>query len=165
VNTEITKTKDTRSVRGWIFYDAACVACVRGRHRVGRLFESRGFEWLPLQTPGAGARLRVPESAFERRMHLLTAEGRVFDNADALGVLCRSVWWLWPLGMLLRLPGIRGLARRAYDWLARHRYCFGGACRVQPETRGRVGITDWAAAVAVPLSVVYAWAALKGGAS
>ena len=62
------------------------------------------------------------------RMHLLRADGRVFSGVDAFGVLCRSVWWLWPIGMLLLVPGLRDVARAAYDWFARNRYCIGGAC-------------------------------------
>ena len=34
---------------GWIFYDARCRACRLGRRWTGRLFESRGFRWVPLQ--------------------------------------------------------------------------------------------------------------------
>jgi len=101
-----------------------------GRNRSGRLFVSRGFRWVPLQTPGAAERLGVSETAFETRMHLLTADGEVRHNADAFGVLCRSVWWLWPLGMLLLVPGFRELGRFAYDTLARNRYCLGGKCRL-----------------------------------
>jgi alginate O-acetyltransferase complex protein AlgI len=151
VITEITKLADCKAPRGWIFYDATCVLCVRGRQRTGRLFESRGFEWLPLQTPGAAARLSVPESAFAFRMHLLTADGSVLHNADALGVLCRSVWWLWPLGFLLRMPGVRELGRLAYDWFAHNRYCIGGACSVDAKARSRVGLLDYTVAFLLPM--------------
>lgn len=130
MNTEITKQEDGQAARGWIFYDAECVACVASRNRTGRLFESRGFRWVPLQTPGAAERLGVNESAFDTRMHLLTGDGAVRHNADAFGVLCRSVWWLWPVGALLLVPGFRELGRLIYDWFARNRYCFGGRCRL-----------------------------------
>ena len=115
-------------VGGWIFYDAECALCVRAMRRVRRLFASREFEWVSLQTPGSAARLGVPFSAFQTRFHVLTADGHVFHNADALAVLCRSVWWLWPLGFVLSLPGFRNLGRLGYDWLARNRYCLGGHC-------------------------------------
>lgn len=122
------------ATRGWIFYDAGCVACVACRNRTGRLFESRGFRWVPLQTPGAAEWLGVSETAFATRMHLLSADGAVRHNADAFGVLCRSVCWLWPVGVLLLVPGFRELGQLTYEWIARNRHCFGGKCRV-PETR------------------------------
>lgn len=65
-------------------------------------------------------------------MHLLLADGRVFNNADAFGILCRSVWWLWPIGALLLVPGFRELGRLTYDWFARNRYRFGGTCAIAP---------------------------------
>lgn len=130
MNTEFTKYIDLNEVHGWIFYDAECVACVRGRTRLGRLFERRGFEWVPLQTPGSAARLGVDQIAFETRMHLLLPDGRVQTNSDAMGTLCRTVWWLWPWGVLLSIPGFRDLGRLIYNWFARRRYCFGGRCQL-----------------------------------
>jgi predicted DCC family thiol-disulfide oxidoreductase YuxK len=156
VNTEITKIEDTTMARGWIFYDAACALCARGRQGAGRLFESRGFEWVPLQSPGAAARLGVPESAFDIRMHLLMADRRVLHNADALSVLCRSVWWLWPLGFVLHVRGFRQLGRLAYEWIGRNRYCLGGACRVDPKAQSRVGFPDYAVALFLPLIAGFA---------
>ncbi|HUL51478.1 MAG TPA: DCC1-like thiol-disulfide oxidoreductase family protein [Candidatus Nitrosotalea sp.] len=148
MNTEI--TEKTVYAAGWIFYDAACAPCVNARQRAGRLFASRGFAWLPLQTPGSAARLRVSESDFARRMHLLLADGQVLYNADALAVLCRSVWWLWPLGAALRVPGFREIGRTTYDWLARNRHCVGGACAINVDQHGRVGLADWLATAAIP---------------
>jgi hypothetical protein len=100
--------------------------------------------------------LGVPESAFETRMHLLTADGRVLHNADALGMLCRSVWWLSPLGLLLLVPGFRELGRLAYDWFARNRYGVGGACPVDANARQQVGRVDWAVAFLLPLLAGFA---------
>lgn len=142
MNTEITENRDSQA-RGWIFFDDRCAVCVRWRLRVGRLFQSRGFDWVPLHTPGAAARLGVSDSAFEFRMHLLTNDGRVLNNADAFAALCRSVWWLWPIGALLLVPGIRELARMAYDWFARNRYRLGTACRTESNTCTLHELADW----------------------
>lgn len=139
------------AARGWIVYDADCALCVRAMQSVRRLFESRGFRWRPLQTPGSAALLGVQPSAFDTRMHVLTRNGAVFHNADALGVLCRSVWWLWPLGVVLLVPGFRGLGRVAYDWLARNRYCLGGLCDVSPITRTSACSADWIPAAERPV--------------
>lgn len=139
MNTDMTRIAGMTVEVGWIFYDQRCRWCRLGRQWTGRLFESRGFRWVPLQTPGAAARLGVPESDFDRRLHVLLPGGRVCDNADALGWLCRSVGWLWPVGALLTVPGFRDLGRMAYDFIARHRYCGAGGCWREAAVEGRGG--------------------------
>jgi predicted DCC family thiol-disulfide oxidoreductase YuxK len=49
---------------------------------------------------------------------------------DAWAVLFRSVWWLWPLGAALRIPGLHWVANLVYRWVARHRYALTGRCRL-----------------------------------
>jgi hypothetical protein len=49
---------------------------------------------------------------------------------NAWGALLRRVWWLWPLGVLLALPGFKAAARVLYHWIAKNRHCLGGACAI-----------------------------------
>lgn len=128
MNTDITNITGMTVDVGWIFYDARCRGCRLGRRLTGPVFSARGYRWVPLQTPGAASRLGIAEADFDLKMHLLDATGRVHHNADAFAVLCRSVWWLWPVGALLAVPGFREAGRRAYDFIARHRYCGTDAC-------------------------------------
>ena len=128
MNTETTG-KDAR-VRGWVFYDAECRFCVAGRKRWGGLFARRGFEWLPLQTPGTAVRLRVTDAQLLEEMWVQLADGRVASGVRAWGELMRSVWWLWPFGVLIGVPGINAIARAVYRWVARNRRCFGGSCKI-----------------------------------
>lgn len=118
------------SSRGWVFYDGECRFCVRGATRWGDLFARRGFSWLPLQTPGTTSRLGMTEAALREEMKLLHADGRVVGGVDAWAVLFRSIWWLWPLGALLGLPGVRWFGGVGYRWVARNRYCLGGNCKL-----------------------------------
>jgi len=124
VNTEITDNNAKKPV-GWIFFDAECRFCRATRQCCGAVFERRRYAWLPLQTPGAIARLRLSEAELLAEMKLLLADGRVLGGLAAWTVLLRSVWWLWPLGVLFGLPGIRWFSNLAYGWIARHRHCFG----------------------------------------
>ncbi len=114
---------------GWVFYDAACPLCVAGVRRIGGVFTRRGFVWEPLQTLDAAARLRTSPVEISGEMKLLLADGRVIGGADAWAELFRSVWWLCPLGWLMRLPSLRELSHAAYRWMGRNRYCIGGICR------------------------------------
>jgi len=130
VNAEITD-KDANGPAGWVFYDADCPLCVAGVRRIGGLFVRHGFVWEPLQGPDATARLGLSHSELLGEMKLLLAGGRVAGGADAWAELFRWVWWLRPLGWLMRLPGLHGLSHAAYRWLMRNRYCIGRMCRLR----------------------------------
>lgn len=131
VNSEITDNHVTTPA-GWIFFDAECRFCVAHRHRWGRIFEHRGFVWLPLQTPGIAERLGVTDSQLREEMWLRFADGRRCSGVNAWGALLRRVWWLWPLGFLLALPGFNAAGRSLYRWIAKHRHCLGGVCVISP---------------------------------
>jgi predicted DCC family thiol-disulfide oxidoreductase YuxK len=128
VNATRTARAEQGAGRGCVYFDAECPFCVRGVARWGRLFERAGFRWVPLQTPGAAARLDMSDMELRAEMKLLLPGGRVVGGVDAWAAMLRVVWWLWPLGALLAVPGIRGLGRAGYRWLARNRHCLGGSC-------------------------------------
>lgn len=126
MNTEITGNIAGKT-RGWIFYDGDCAFCVRAATRWGAVFARRGFRWLPMQTPGTAASLGLSEAAVRTEMTLRLADGRVRGGVEAWVILFRAVWWMWPLGGLIGLPGLRTLSGAVYRWIARHRYCISGA--------------------------------------
>jgi predicted DCC family thiol-disulfide oxidoreductase YuxK len=111
-----------------VCYDAACAFCVACKTRWGALFERRGFVWLPLQTPGTADRLGVNEQQLFAELWLQLADGRVVSGVNAWSTLMRSVWWLWPLGRLMALPGFNAIARVFYQWIAKHRHHLPGGC-------------------------------------
>jgi predicted DCC family thiol-disulfide oxidoreductase YuxK len=133
VNTEIT---EYRKVRGWIFYDTSCRFCTAVARRFLPLLAGRGFELLPLQTPGLADRLRLPESQLLSEMRVLRPDGKCFGGADALLEIARDFWWAWPLRQLGRVPAIRRIFRAGYGWIARNRNCAAGDCEVSPHYRG-----------------------------
>ena len=131
MNTEIPAT-DNASPAGWIYFDAGCRFCVAQQRRWGRILERRGLVWLPLQTPGAAEQLGITDDQLRSAMWLQLADGRTFSGVDAWSALLLGVWWLWPVGVLLQLPGFHAAGRMLYAWIARHRHCLGGACALPP---------------------------------
>ncbi len=119
------------ALRGEVFYDAGCGLCTRGVTRWGEVFVRRGFHWLPLQTPGTPTRTGASADELRAEMKLRFADGHVVGGAAAWAALFRSVWWLWPLGVLMGLPGISSLSAVVYRWIARNRYRVSGACALQ----------------------------------
>lgn len=118
----------TPAPRGEVFYDAGCGMCSRGATRWGGLFARRGFLWLPLQTPGTSERTGASADELRGEMKLRFADGRVVGGAGAWAVLFRSVWWLWPLGVLMGLPGFNTLSAAAYRRIARNRHAISEVC-------------------------------------
>lgn len=129
MNTEITD-QEAEKPAGWIYFDAECRFCVAHRHRWGQVFERRGFVWLPLQTPGAAERLGITDQELRAEMWLQRADGRKCGGVNAWALLLRRVWWLWPLGFVLALPGFDAAGRGFYRWIAKNRQCLGGACAI-----------------------------------
>jgi len=143
VNTE---TTDYSVTRGTLFYDAQCPLCRAALKCVGPIFARRRFHWLPLQSPGAVQRLGIPEAALLEEMKLQLPDGRVLGGIDSWIYLCRSVWWLGPLGLVLSVPGLHAVAQAAYRWIARNRYCLGGKCsrpRPVPRRRRKIPFLDF----------------------
>jgi predicted DCC family thiol-disulfide oxidoreductase YuxK len=128
-----TAKSERKGISGRVFYDAECPICRKGRRVWGEIFDRRGFVWLPLQTPGVVGLLGLSEAALLEEMKVQLPDGRVIGGIDSWVVLFRSVWWLWPIGTLLAVPGFHRLGQVCYCWIARNRYCFGGKCVARTE--------------------------------
>jgi len=133
MTTEITDTK-VANPAGSIYFDGKCQFCVAHRERWGSVFERRGFVWRPLQTPGTAERLGITEAQLQAEMWLQLADGRRFSGINAWSAVMRRVWWLWPFGVVLALPGFNAMGRALYRLIAKHRQCIGGACTTPRRT-------------------------------
>lgn len=127
MSTEITdKSKGCEVVaddRPIVLWDDHCNSCRRLKSLVDRRLECAGYRFESLW------RWRESRSGFSAdEMHLVFPDGRRLGGIDALLHLMRRVWWLMPVALLGRVPGIHGLMRWAYRWFAARRYRFGCAC-------------------------------------
>ncbi len=120
MNTEITKISDVKRFEGWVLYDDQCAVCTDLAARFAPVLRRRGLALAPL--PG--------EAKTEMRVEL--ADGRTFGGAHAVVFLAGRVWWAWPLVLLSKMPGAMPVLQRGYRWIAEHRHCVGGACKIAP---------------------------------
>jgi predicted DCC family thiol-disulfide oxidoreductase YuxK len=116
--------------RGWLFFDAECGFCTRIARWVAPILLRRGIGVAPLQDPRVGALLGLSRVELMREMRVLLADGTHVGGADAAVALAREVWWARPLVWLARIPGVMGVLRRVYRWVAEHRNCAGARCVV-----------------------------------
>jgi len=122
------------------------------RHAV--FLSHHGFATLPLQTPWVRELLEKDPKPLLAEMRLLTPGGTVFGGADALLEIARKFWWARAVRWIACYPGVKPILRKAYGWIARHRYCF-GECTITPARRntGRVGgFLKWAPFVGFPIA-------------
>ncbi len=117
-----------------IYYDGRCPICMASRRWVEALAWYGQKEFLDVNQAAHLAQL--PPAVRERamgQMHLRLPDGRVLGGFDAVVALLERMPLLWPLWLLLRLPGMTWLGGRVYSAVARHRYalsrCVGAVCR------------------------------------
>jgi hypothetical protein len=82
----------------------------------------------PLQDPRVRALLGLSQADLMREMRVVMADGTHNGGADAAVALARVIWWARPLVWLAKIPGMMGLMRRAYHWIAARRNCGAESC-------------------------------------
>jgi len=130
---------------GWILFDGECRFCIATVERFRRMFERRGFAFLPLQTPWVVERFGLDPTAPLEDMRVLTVSGADYGGAEAILFLARQCWWSRPFAWLGKLPLVHRIIVAAYGWVAARRGCVHrpggtGACEVrvaQPKAEER----------------------------
>ncbi len=102
---------------------AFCSSCVRWAHRwVRPTVAMVPWQWADL------AVLRVSEERCRSSVQWVSAPGVTKESAAAVAALLRTGRPPWPgVAGLLELPGLRGAADAAYQWVAANRHRLPGA--------------------------------------
>jgi predicted DCC family thiol-disulfide oxidoreductase YuxK len=127
LTSEFTEVKG-RHARGWLFFDAECKFCTRIVRWLAPILERRGLAVAPLQDPRVGVLLGLSHFELMREMRFLLSDGRQFGGADAAVALAREIWWAHPLVWVAQFPGMMGLLRNGYRWIATRRRCAATVC-------------------------------------
>lgn len=131
-----------RPARIAIIYDDACPLCTFQMRLLTWLDLGNRLCFIPLSSPEVAARApQLKREDLSAAMHALTPQGEVHRGSRAIRYLSARVVLLWPLWVLLWIPGVIFLAEIFYRLVSRNRYLlskiFGckGACEVLPERR------------------------------
>ncbi len=128
MHTEITDTSDITT--GVIYYDGSCRLCVGMVERFAEVLGRYGWRFRALQELGTAARLGIDEEVLLEEVRVLLPDGRVLGGVDALLGIAAGIPGVRHLCVARRVPGMMHVLRAAYGWVAMHRHCAGGACRV-----------------------------------
>jgi len=115
--------------RDTVLYDGRCRFC-RSQIAILRTLDLTGrLSFTSLHDPSVAS--DFPEIAPEdlhRQMYVVDVRGLARGGADAVRYLSRRLALLWPLALLLHVPGTMPIWQRLYAFVARHRLKIAGSC-------------------------------------
>ena len=126
-----------------VLYDDECSFCT---------FQMKVLSWLDwgnrfALVPGTDPRThslapQLTAQQLNEAIHCVTAEGSIHRGARAIRFIAMRLPLLWPLALLLWMPGVILIAERVYAVISRNRQhisrLFGckGACALMPDRAG-----------------------------
>lgn len=115
-----------------IVYDGECNVC-RRIVRALSAWDGGTLEIVPSQTAGLHARFAwITAEAYRESLQVIGPNGQTWQGAAAveqiLTVLPRGRLVAW----IFHIPFVRGLAEKAYRWIARNRYRLGCSEHCRP---------------------------------
>lgn len=118
-----------RPSRDTVLYDGHCrfcrsqIAILRRLDPTGRLtFTSLHDDSVARDFP------EIPPESLDQQMYVVDRRGVARGGADAVRYLSRRLVLLWPLAVLLHVPGTMPLWNNLYAFVARRRMLIAGSC-------------------------------------
>lgn len=120
---------------GLIIYDGACGACSLFVGERKSFFEKHGFSVAPLQAEHIPSLTGLDEATLLQSIHLLSAEGEILRGADFFHYVAGKVWWLAPIHLVLKIPAIKKMFAKLYDFIAQRRRNIAKVCGYQSRAK------------------------------
>jgi hypothetical protein len=120
---------------GLIIYDGACGACSFFIGERRPFFEKYGFSLAPLQAEWIQDLTGVDDTMLLQSIHLVAPDGKIYRGADFFHYLSGKVWWLLPIHFILKVPLIRRLFNKLYDYIALRRKSLSKICGLQSRAK------------------------------
>ncbi|MEX1029629.1 MAG: DUF393 domain-containing protein [Paenibacillaceae bacterium] len=125
-----------------IIYDGHCVLCTRTVARLMSLRTTTVIESVPLQDERIVTLLPVgyDRAKLDKEIHVIDmSNGLIIRGADAVIYIMTKLPSFRFVAMMYRIPGMKWLAARIYQWIAKRRYklfgktdeCDSGHCRMK----------------------------------
>lgn len=107
-----------------MLFDGDCGICQTTANWVARLDRRRHrITCLPAQrAPLAELHPGLTLAECLKAVQVVTPDGQLHAGWDAVVALAPALWIVRPLEWADRVPALRRLCERAYDWIARNRY-------------------------------------------
>lgn len=106
-----------------VYYDSECPLCIRTKLTVEHLDNFNRILFLPVQTEAVNESCLSDYSENELLENIFSVNknGKVFSGLDTYLQIFKSIWYLYPLYLLISLPGIKQIAAKIYSIVAKNR--------------------------------------------
>lgn len=122
-------TTSTRPTHDTVLFDGQCRFCRGQVALLRRLDLGRRLQFLSLHDPRVAADFpEIPPEQLQQQMFVVDRQGSARGGAVAVRYLSRRLPLLWPLALLLHIPGSLPLWQAAYAFVAKRRLLLAGRC-------------------------------------
>jgi predicted DCC family thiol-disulfide oxidoreductase YuxK len=106
------------------YYDAQCPLCIRAKIIISHLdwFKKIDFKTVQLDALNQPAFQGFETEKLLNDIHSVNIKGKVFYGVDTYIQVFKNIFYLYPLGLILQLPGIKHFAKKIYIKIAKNRY-------------------------------------------
>lgn len=112
-----------------VLFDGSCRFCRGQIAALRRLDMGRGLVFRSLHDAEVARDFpEIPHESLLREMYVVDRLGNARGGAAAIRYLSRKLVLLWPLAVLLHIPGTMPIWQRLYAWVARNRFRIAGRC-------------------------------------
>ena len=122
-------TTSTRPTHDTVLFDGQCRFCRGQVALLRRLDLGRRLLFLSLHDPRVAADFpEIPPEQLQQQMFVVDRQGSARGGAVAVRYLSRRLPLLWPLALLLHIPGSLPVWQAAYAFVAKRRLLLAGRC-------------------------------------
>lgn len=122
-------TTSTHPTHDTVLFDGQCRFCRGQVALLRRLDLGRRLQFLSLHDPRVAADFpEIPPEQLQQQMFVVDRQGSARGGAGAVRYLSRRLPLLWPLALLLHIPGSLPLWQAAYAFVAKRRLLLAGRC-------------------------------------
>lgn len=116
------KTKKTNSTL-FFYYDSECPLCIRTKITISHfdVFNKINFKTVQFDSKENDKLALIDYNLLLDDIYSVDLNGNVYSGVDTYIQVLKRIFYLYPISLILRLPGIYHLAKRVYSFIATNR--------------------------------------------
>ena len=105
------------------YYDSECPLCIRTKIVITHLdwFNKIGFKTVQFDAPENQYLKNIEQTVLLDDIYSIDTKGKIYSGVNTYIQVLKRIFYLFPLAILLQLPGIYQIAKKIYGYVAKNR--------------------------------------------